>query len=82
MPILHQVALRTDDEPAWENLRIACAAGDTVVLLDTAVAAGFELAQCNGLRICVPRDELADSYSFPATIELIDDHQWWQLVAD
>ncbi len=84
MAILHQVALGAQRIDAWTSLRTACAAGDTVVLMDAAVASGPLFAAAwaqSGVRVCVAAagDERA---ALPGTIELIDDHQWWQLIVE
>lgn len=91
MAVLHHLATTPSEIDLWRMFVAALAPGDTVILLDRAVAAATEIAaasridpRCRQVRWLVPAVELevADAAPLPVGLAAISDEQWCALIAN
>ncbi len=86
MSALHHLSVGPDAREHWSQLAQALAEGDVLVLLDGAMAdlraiAEWKRGLALELRCVIPQIALSPGLMVPSDIELIDDRQWWQLIA-
>ena len=86
MSALHHVSMGLDAREHWAQLRQVIDGGDVLVLLDAATEdlpaiADWKRGLALELRWVIPQIAVLPGMTVPPGIELIDDRQWWQLIA-